>query len=715
MRSKALVVLFFCACVDVSGDDGEGVDDFPRPHGAEIEFNPAASILPFPHSLILSPDTGRVSLPKPCRAETPSARAIRENALNVLDGFGTFKAPQRITMTEPANPASFEGRVVLYQFTSPRGSVDPLTAQPIPVVVRASQTSRFEAGCNEVTVPALNVIPLIPLEENSHYIAAIENGAASEDGEEFLPTVLWSLVRQNDNPVTIENGEVVAERTPLDPVKDRDSLIGIDRLWKAHAQGLRFLDDATGKPRATWTIAYPFKTQSISSPLDASLPGTPAATLPSQKLLGVASITNGDTQAFLTTKLSAETCAAIGCVNVGDVVAGALIAPRYQIDTPNPMPAGKPVPGPWSDPLKPAALPTPAQIPVLAVLPATPAPEGGYPVVVFAHGITRSKGDALAIAPQLAKLGIATVAIDWPNHGARAVQTSVEEPRGCGGTPDPTMAVQCFAPFVSANLVVTRDNFRQAILDATALIKALKGCTGDACGGLDINPQRIGYLGQSLGAILGTSVVAMNPDVRAAVLNAGGGGLVDLVENTDSTAIRCSLVDALIVQGIVEGEVSNPQTGTGTCLGAAWKQQPKYQSFAAIARWILDPGDAINYTARLQGRSVLIQKIARDEVVPNLVTEQQARVLRLPEKPADTAQSGAPAPTTALLGNANPHFVSYTDLPASANPPFPGNTFSHGSLLRPKNANPDGRLGTARLQADALGYLVQILNPPSHE
>ena len=54
-----------------------------------------------------------------------------------------------------------------------------------------------------------------------------------------------------------------------------------------------------------------------------------------------------------------------------------------------------------------AALPTPAQIPVLAVLPVTPAPEGGYPVVVFAHGITRSKKDALAIAPQLAKLGSA--------------------------------------------------------------------------------------------------------------------------------------------------------------------------------------------------------------------------------------------------------------------------------------------------------------------
>jgi hypothetical protein len=37
---------------------------------------------------------------------------------------------------------------------------------------------------------------------------------------------------------------------------------------------------------------------------------------------------------------------------------------------------------------------------------------------------------------------------------------------------------------------------------------------------------------------------------------------------------------------------------------------------------------------------------------------------------------------------------------------FPGNTFAHASLLRPANGNPDGTLGTVRLQTDAITFLV---------
>jgi hypothetical protein len=260
---------------------------------------------------------------------------------------------------------------------------------------------------------------------------------------------------------------------------------------------------------------------------------------------------------------------------------------------------------------------------------------------------------------------------------------------------------------------VARDNFRQSTLDATALLKAIKACTGDACGAVKINPTKIGYVGQSLGAIIGTSFVAMNPSVRAAVLNVGGAGMVDLVENTDDTFIRCSVVDALIHQQIIDGEVSNLANDTGTCLGHEWKKQESYKSFAAIARWLLDPGDAINYTARLAGRSVLIQKVAGDKVVPNLVTDQQARLLRLPEMPAAVATEAAPAPTEALGGNTAAHFITYRNLPE--NGAFPGNVFSHGSLLRPAGDGLDARLGTARIQADALSYLLQALNPATEE
>ena len=45
-----------------------------------------------------------------------------------------------------------------------------------------------------------------------------------------------------------------------------------------------------------------------------------------------------------------------------------------------------------------------------------------------------------------------------------------------------------------------------------------------------ISSGSIGYLGGSLGGIIGTVAVAMEPDINAAVLNAGGVGLVDVIE-----------------------------------------------------------------------------------------------------------------------------------------------------------------------------------------
>jgi pimeloyl-ACP methyl ester carboxylesterase len=710
MRAWALVLaISVFACVNVKVDEGEAVGQLPPTDGAFVEFNPSEAEIPFPNLLALSPTTGKVMLPPQC-GESATAQALREQGLNALDGFGTFKAAQRITFSEPVDMVSLADNIFLYAIETGAGPADPLTAEPIPVLALPAQTTRFDATCeNATTVAAVNIIPLLPLEENSQYVTVLQEGVTSASGQMFLPTPTFALVRQAQNPVTVENGVVVAERTPLDPKKPEDNevLLGLDMLWKVHAKSLAFVDVARGQPRDAWVIAYPFKTQTLTLPLNPSEPGTPAAMLAGNPLVGVTSITGGDTQAFLEGALGAPTCAQVGCAFVGDVVAGGLVAPRYQIELPSPI-GGDPVNGPWSDPLAPQKLDTDAIIQVLAAVPEAAPPENGYPTIVFAHAVSRSRQDVIAIVSQLAKLGFATVAIDLPAHGDRAVQISNEVALGCGGEPDPTAAPQCFAPFLSADLTTTRDNFRQAALDMSALVKALKACDGDCGPALKVDPAKIGYLGQSLGAMVGTLVVGMNADIKVAVLNAGGGGLIDLIENTDNALLRCPLVDALIQQGVIVGELSDLPNPTGACFEDDWKTQPNYLEFANIARWLLDPADAINYASHLVGRPVLLQKIGSDELIPSVFADQQAAVIGLSAFLADPATVAAPAPTAMVVGP-TPKYVAYPDLAADG--PFPGNTFSHASLLQPANADPDGQLGTARLQADALGFLSQLLLP----
>ena len=51
----------------------------------QANFDPAAGVIPFPNNLLLSPTTGRVTLPAQC-GETESARQLREGVLKYRDG-----------------------------------------------------------------------------------------------------------------------------------------------------------------------------------------------------------------------------------------------------------------------------------------------------------------------------------------------------------------------------------------------------------------------------------------------------------------------------------------------------------------------------------------------------------------------------------------------------------------------------------------------------
>jgi hypothetical protein len=231
-----------------------------------------------------------------------------------------------------------------------------------------------------------------------------------------------------------------------------------------------------------------------------------------------------------------------------------------------------------------------------------------------------------------------------------------------------------------------------------------------------VDAGHVGYLGQSLGALIGGVTVAVSHSMKTAVFADGAADWVQILEFTQNASIRCSFLDALIDGGVLMGAKSKLGTNPNAlCLdpNAAWRQDPRYLAFTGAARWVLDPADGVNYASvyrAAMGPKVLLQEEIGDAVVPNEATDPWGMLLGLTKTPAGVATSAMPMPTpaAAMPGSA---WIQYKTLPADPATGFPGNAYAHGSLLAPAPSTPEtaGLLGTAQMQTDAITYLVTHL------
>lgn len=732
----ALLVVASTGCPDIKTDADEGGKNPPV-----VEFDPSNRIVPFPNNLLLNPATGLVTLPASCN-ESATAKGLREGVLNKLDGFGTYQAVMTVTFSEAVKPESLVGNVLLFQRVANGAPVPVDQSMAINVQTALTMTQRFDAMCgNPTAVNQLVIVPQGRLDQKATYVVALKKGIQTEAGAEFTAGFTWSLVRQPENPVTVDaDGNVTADNTPLNPheVEDLATLQGINLLWSAHAGAMKFLADKQISHEDV-LLAWEFTTQTVTDPLDPTVTGSPANQAPSVPLQGNQSVLPPNVSAaqFLASRLPANSCEDDGgplpCNAVSDVLGSGLVARQYQIEKPNPLtaplcgPAGDmpcgPIPGPWADPRTPDVVKS-AVIGTLVLTPQTgvntgcPTPDTtGCPTLIFQHGLGRASTDVLAIASQFAAAGYNVVSIDAVAHGSRAVRVSNDAARLCDGAKTPGTAPQCFAPFLSPDSANTRDNIRQTVLDQQQLVESLKACGTANCGGLKVDASRIQYIGQSLGGIMGSVTVAIDADIKAAVLNVPGVGWVDILENTQTLAIRCSLVDGLIDAGILTGDKWNPVAGTGLCTTDAWKAQPGYRQFATIGRWILDPADPANFTHKLATRRFMIQQVTDDQVVPNIATMREAALTGLlaQVKAADPSVPNPNSPPgpfvlpsqAVVMDPMTNKYITYSTLPADANTGFPGNAYGHGSLLSPATSNPAaaGQLGTAKMQIDAIFFL----------
>ena len=191
-------------------------------------------------------------------------------------------------------------------------------------------------------------------------------------------------------------------------------------------------------------------------------------------------------------------------------------------------------------------------------------------------------------------------------------------PTGCTAPPGSGSPKASANFLISGNLFRTRDTFRQDIIDQSQLIHMLAvnplappptqgdsqadspahcaaapltaapnaSClfTSLADKGFVIDPRKVTFLGQSLGAFNGTVDAAVNPRISNVVLNVGGETFVDTFANSPAFADRVARLLASI--GITD------------------KKSPAYLQFLLVAKWVLDPAEPANFAHHLAANTL---------------------------------------------------------------------------------------------------------------
>ncbi len=231
-----------------------------------------------------------------------------------------------------------------------------------------------------------------------------------------------------------------------------------------------------------------------------------------------------------------------------------------------------------------------------------------YKTIVFQHALTVCKESMVAIANEFAERGIALVGIDVVAHGSRSDEAELSG-RNC--------TIQGIDFLRLDNPLAGREGFRQTVADQFQLVQMVKHLDLDIApedGKRDLDTDRLAYVSQSLGSLIGGTFIALEPDVGAAVLNVGGGGLYSV---------------ALSYFGDQGGEPVGPD---------GFADLPTFLlDMMLILQNAVERADPIHYARRVATapltirefpnppKSVLLQEAVGDEVVGNYSTDSLAR------------------------------------------------------------------------------------------
>jgi hypothetical protein len=311
-------------------------------------------------------------------------------------------------------------------------------------------------------------------------------------------------------------------------------------------------------------------------------------------------------------------------------------------------------------------------------LPAGAAPADGWPTAIFGHGFTDSKNGApVAVAGTLARNGIASIAINVVGHGGGGAGTytvlrpaplpPVTLPNGGrgidqdgNGTIDSTEGVNAAAPYT---LISNRDGLRQTAIDLMQLVKEIEaGIDVDGDGASDLSTSRIYYAGQSFGGIYGVPLLALEPDLRAGVVNVPGGPIVEIARLSPSFRILVglallgrtpSLYNAVPNAGFDNFDENIPLRNlplvVDTVAGAS-----TIQTYIDRAEWAQQAANPAAYAPLVTPSKVLLQFARGDQTVPNPTTSAILRAGGLADRATLFRNDLAYAATAGAVGK-NPH------------------------------------------------------------
>ncbi|MDB4965124.1 MAG: Lipase-like protein [Myxococcales bacterium] len=628
-------------------------------------FDPTRGDVPFPNDVLIDPVTGRVNLP--IAAGDPQAAV--KMALNTLDGF-SVSAPETLGIDATTGldaKTLVPGRSVFLLNLDPR----PTAEQPVYSVVSAGGQ--------------LVLTPEMPLEsDQDKYAVLVTTAVADANGQPLVPSPTMVLA-------TGENPLFDGTHSTVSVLGDAEAM-QLETLRLA-LQPLIVKITAMGLPRTSLAALWTFTTQSIARPLGALDLFPAGAMLPSDVTIDKVATAADIAASPLATLLP----------DVGYVVIGSFTS-RYVFD-----PTTKLVSFDRSGmtfTVHPPAAAATTTIRFWLALPKLPA-TGAVPVAIMQHGLTSWRGDVLPLAEGAAKNGgWASVGFDIDFHGSRSkciadnqcasgtcdkatgacpggflLTTSAMNPLACdlaalsGDTMNDCKPAISGQNYVDAsNLFSGRANGYQYVVDTSQLIRVLSDTTNPnglaaklAAATVPVTPTidvtKIGFLGQSLGAIDGAVFLAADARPKVGVLNVGGGHVFEII----SDGAFHSLVDQYLMSiGVMRGT-------------------PAYAQIVATARWVLDPTDPFSVAPFLRSRPIINQEAGMDTVIPPVYEEALAQAIWGPMG-LDAMHHARGA-----LADRTTFFSVY----------YPAAT--HSSLLTGTPA-PDA----TNMQADAFGYLLSF-------
>jgi pimeloyl-ACP methyl ester carboxylesterase len=232
-------------------------------------------------------------------------------------------------------------------------------------------------------------------------------------------------------------------------------------------------------------------------------------------------------------------------------------------------------------------------------------------MIFYGHGLNSTRSEGGRVAARLTSGGYVVAVMEAVEHG--------DHP-----SVDPESQLEDALRFLGIDLTALeidpfaiRGNLNQTTIDRLRLLDLLYRTSDIDGDGIEDVTGQIAYLGVSLGSLLGTSLMALSPDLDAGIFSVGGARMMNIVTDTDQLEQYQPIIDLLV--------------GSGEA----------FDRLVPVAQHLIDPADPGAWAPHiLQNRfddrmppSLLVAIGMHDEVVPRAAGRSLARTLGIPHMP----------------------------------------------------------------------------------